>query len=136
MKYDNLIEHTQENQSRIASNLLRLKENLKSKVPPKKLNQTLLLATWNLRDFDSNKFKHGPRLSESFYYIAEIISTFDLVAIQEVNEDLQALNKVNGILEEEWDYIVTDITEGKSGNQERMCFMYERSVKVKEVQIE
>src|SRR5262249_49561953 len=68
----------------------------------------------------------GPRLPESFYYIAEIISCFDLVAIQEVNRDLTALGKVMEILGREWDYIATDTTKGASGNQERMAFVYNR----------
>ena len=49
----------------------------------------LLLATWNIRDFDSNKFGHGPRLRESLHYLAEIIARFDLIAVQEVNRDLE-----------------------------------------------
>ena len=126
MKYDGLIEFKKSNKIRIVDNILKLKSHLKGNIPNKNLNDSLLLATWNLRDFDSNKFGHGPRLGESFFYIAEIISSFDLVAIQEVNEDLDALKRVNTIMGSEWDYIVTDITEGKSGNQERMCFMYDK----------
>jgi hypothetical protein len=58
------------------------------------------------------------------FYIAEIISCFDLVAVQEVNRDLSALEKVMAILDREWDYIVTDATEGPGGNEERMAFVY------------
>jgi hypothetical protein len=90
----------------------------------RKKDGSLLLATWNIRDFDSNKFRYGPRLPESFYYIAEIISCFDLVAVQEVNRDLSALNKVMEILGREWDFIATDTTEGAGGNSERMAFVY------------
>ena len=84
MKYDGLIEFKKSNKIRIVDNILKLKNHLKGNIPNKNLNDSLLLATWNLRDFDSNKFGHGPRLGESFFYIAEIISSFDLVAIQEV----------------------------------------------------
>nr|WP_255599967.1 endonuclease/exonuclease/phosphatase family protein [Afifella sp. IM 167] len=87
-------------------------------------DSALLLATWNIRDFDSNHFGYGPRLPETFYYIAEIISCFDLVAIQEVNRDLGPLRKVMEILGREWDYIATDTTEGPGGNGERMAFVY------------
>jgi endonuclease/exonuclease/phosphatase family metal-dependent hydrolase len=86
---------------------------------------SFLLATWNIRDFDSNKFGHGKRLRESFYYIAEIISHFDLVAVQEVNRDLSALKRVMDILGGNWDYIVTDTTEGPGGNEERIAFVYD-----------
>jgi hypothetical protein len=108
---------------RCAERLLAMRKSLLP-VRERKSDASLLLATWNIRDFDSNKFKFGPRLPESFFYIAEIISCFDLVAVQEVNRDLSALEKVMRILGREWDYIVTDATEGPSGNEERMAFVY------------
>ncbi len=87
-------------------------------------DSSLLLATWNIRDFDSNKFKYGPRRPETFYYLAEMIACFDLVAIQEVNRDLRPLETLMKILGREWDYIATDTTEGPGGNEERMAFVY------------
>ena len=108
---------------RCAERLLFLREHLKD-LRETKSDGSLLLATWNIRDFDSNKFGWGPRLSESFYYLAEMISCFDLVAIQEVNENLKALERLVKILGREWDYIVTDVTAGLSGNGERMAFVY------------
>ena len=90
---------------------------------------SLLLATWNIRDFDSNRFGYGPRLTESFYYLAEIAGCFDLIALQEVNRDLAALERLVRILGRQWDYIVTDATEGAGGNGERMAFLF-RSDKV------
>lgn len=82
----------------------------------------LRLATWNIREFGSDE-KFGPRLPESLYYIAEILSHFDLVAIQEVREDLRALDRVLRILGPNWTYIATDVT----GNRERMVFLYNTS---------
>jgi endonuclease/exonuclease/phosphatase family metal-dependent hydrolase len=108
---------------RCAERLLKMRESLDD-VRSRKSDGSLLLATWNIRDFDSNKFKYGYRLPETFFYIAEIISCFDLVALQEVNRDLSALNRVMEILGGEWDYIVTDTTAGSGGNNERMAFVY------------
>lgn len=108
---------------RCAERLLAIRERL-TPIRARKSESSLLLATWNIRDFDSNKFAWGPRLPESYYYIAEMISCFDLVAVQEVNEDLAALRKLMRILGREWDYIVTDVTEGSGGNGERMAFLY------------
>lgn len=110
---------------RVVDNLLALREQLMREVSHKTANDTLLLATWNVRDFDSNKFKHGPRLNESFYYIAEIISAFDIVALQEVYKNLKALRRVMKILGGNWEFITTDVTEGRSGNKERMTFVYD-----------
>ncbi len=88
-------------------------------------SQILRLATWNIREFDSNKY--GKRLEESFYYIAEIMSNFDLIAVQEVRDDITALKKVIRILGPTWSYIASDVTEGTSGNRERMTFVYNKS---------
>lgn len=108
---------------RCAARLLAIRKRLEP-VRRRRSDSSLLLATWNIRDFDSNRFGFGPRLPETFYYIAEMISCFDLVAVQEVNRDLSALERVMGILGREWDYIATDTTEGPGGNGERMAFVY------------
>ncbi|WAJ28514.1 endonuclease/exonuclease/phosphatase family protein [Antarcticirhabdus aurantiaca] len=108
---------------RCAERLLAIRKRL-APVRARKSDGLLLLATWNIRDFDSNKFGWGPRLPETFYYLAEVIASFDLVAIQEVNEDLGPFRKLMRILGREWDYIVTDATEGPGGNGERMAFVY------------
>jgi hypothetical protein len=108
---------------RCIERLLKMRQTLNA-IRKRKSDGSLLLATWNIRDFDSNKFKFGPRLPETFYYIAEMISCFDLVAVQEVNRDLTALETVMRILGREWDYIATDTTEGPGGNEERMAFVF------------
>lgn len=111
----------------IAENLRELKKGLKDSIPQKTVSDTLLLATWNLREFDSNGKKLGPRLEESYYYIAEIINAFDIVALQEIKENLTPLKRLVKILGKGWDYFVTDITVGPSGNGERMAFVYDKA---------
>jgi endonuclease/exonuclease/phosphatase family metal-dependent hydrolase len=111
---------------RVLDRLLVLRRRLSAEIGPHKGTDSLLLATWNIRDFDSNKFGHGPRLPESFHYIAEIVSWFDLVAVQEVNRDLAALHRLMSLLGGDWDYLVTDTTEGSGGNQERIAFVFDR----------
>jgi hypothetical protein len=112
---------------RIAQRLLDLRSGSLAAVRAQRDDNSFLLATWNIRDFDSNKFGWGHREPESFYYIAEIIDCFDLVAIQEVTQDLRPFERLVAILgRNEWDYLLTDVTEGKSGNQERMAYLYRR----------
>jgi endonuclease/exonuclease/phosphatase family metal-dependent hydrolase len=111
---------------RTLDRLLVLRRQLAAEIGPHRGDASLLLATWNIRDFDSNKFGHGPRLPESLHYIAEIVSWFDLVAVQEVNRDLAALHKLMGLLGHDWDYLVTDTTEGSGGNEERIAFVFDR----------
>ena len=89
-------------------------------IPSKTTEETLLLATWNIREFGDN------RRIESFYYIAEIISRFDLIAIQEVSSNLKGLEKVVSILGH-WDYIVIDSTDGSAGGGERTAFLYDKN---------
>jgi endonuclease/exonuclease/phosphatase family metal-dependent hydrolase len=108
---------------RIINGIQRLKAALRAEVPAKQLEENLLLATWNIREFGKND--KAERLSESLYYMAEIISSFDLVAVQEVGHDLSELKRLIAILGPEWDYMVTDITEGASGNGERLAFLFD-----------
>ena len=104
----------------------RLKQDPPTGVPNRTLRSSLIIGTWNIRDFDGNKFRHGPRRRESLMYIAEIISAFDVCAVQEVNEDLGPLKNVMRLLGHHWDYIATDVTVGASGNRERMVFVYDK----------
>jgi len=109
---------------RTAGGLLRLKDGLKEDgVPERVRSSKLLLATWNIREFESAKY--GPREKEALYYIAEIIDHFDIVAVQEVREDLSSLERVISILGAWWDYLLTDVTRGQQGNLERMAFVYD-----------
>jgi endonuclease/exonuclease/phosphatase family metal-dependent hydrolase len=114
-----------EEKTRTANHLLELKEQLNAELPPKDLDQHLLLATWNIRDLAKSGPKHGERTLEDLFYIAEILSAFDLVAVQEVN-DLDEWEQIMGILGRDWDYIATDVSEWTDGgNGERMTFLYD-----------
>ncbi len=113
--------------NRIAQNLLNLRMQLQELIPCRTVTETLLLATWNIRDFGARRFNPRKRTKESLFYIAEIISKFDIVAVQEVNENLDQFQDLMDILGYPWTYISTDTTEGPGGNQERMAFIYDRS---------
>jgi endonuclease/exonuclease/phosphatase family metal-dependent hydrolase len=110
---------------RAIDRLSALRKAIAKSVPRRTASDTLLLATWNIRDFDSNKFRHGPRLAESFHYMAEVICAFDLVALQEVNENIAPFERLVELLGPSWKFIATDVTEGPSGNDERMVFVYD-----------
>lgn len=57
--------------------------------------------------------------------IAEIVSRFDVVAIQEVRGNLTALQTLLAALGPNWGSIMTDVTRGKAGNNERMAFVFD-----------
>ncbi len=111
---------------RTIAGLQRLRAGLGSEagVPTRTATETVVLATWNIREFDSRKY--GGRSEEAFLYIAEIVSRFDLVAIQEVRDSLYALQRLQRLLGDWWSYLVTDVTLGRSGNSERLAFLYDR----------
>jgi hypothetical protein len=120
--YKNINENTIEGK-RLLERLLTLREGLISDIPERTLQDNLLLATWNIRDFD--KPAYGERIEEAIYYIAEVISHFDLVALQEIYRDLDGLDRVMDILGSNWDRVVTDASEGEEGNDERLAFVYD-----------
>ena len=104
---------------RVVERLLDLRKQLNEQVPEKTATQTLLLATWNIREFGDN------RLPESSYYIAEIIDHFDIVVIQEVNsKELGGLESVLAILGDNWSYVMSDGVEGSAGGNEAMAFVF------------
>ena len=111
----------------VIDNIIRLREQLNDKkkgIPEKRLTGNLILGTWNLRELGNTKY--GGRMPESLYYIAEIISRFDLVAIQEVRDQLGDFNKVCRILGSDWGVFTSVVTQGASGNKERLAFLYDK----------
>ena len=92
--YANLTKLQSDTRKRTVNSLQNLRKHLHTNIPRRTLKDTLLLATWNLRDFGGNRKGHGSRQTESLYYISEIIASFDIVALQEIGNDLRALEKV------------------------------------------
>jgi len=109
---------------RTIEGLQRLRPALAQAIPTRTATNTLLLATWNIREFDSGKY--GYRNDEPYYYIAEILCRFDLIAIQEVRDGLYPLQRLRRLLGDDWDFLVTDVTLGTSGNSERMAYLFDR----------
>ena len=90
--YTELEEMAKTQRRRVASNLLELRKLFDqgkaspgdgeyiAPIPPRSLDDNIIIATWNIREFDSSSY--GFRGAEPMMYIAEIISRFDIVAIQ------------------------------------------------------
>ena len=101
--------------------LKRLRCHIVDALPPRSLEKNLLVATWSLQQL--GRF---PVLPESLYYMAQVLSSFDVVALQEVHWKLDALQDLLGILGPEWGYFVTDVKEGAAGNMERIAILHYR----------
>ncbi|PID95253.1 MAG: endonuclease [Bacteroidetes bacterium] len=116
----------------VTENLVLLRQDLDLKVPPKKLDKNLLIASWNIRSFGnltrkwaSEEGDSPKRDLHSVLCIAEIIRRFDVVAIQEVKANIRALRDTLKVLGGHWSMILTDVNKGRAGNGERMAYLFD-----------
>jgi exonuclease III len=120
----------------VIDDLSKLNVDLDNEIPYKNDNN-LLIATWNLRHFGSLTEKwmavnrDSPKRDlHSLLCIIEIIKRFDVIAVQEVKGNIKCLRDTMKMLGEDWSFIMTDVTKGTSGNNERFAFIF-NSAKVK-----
>ncbi|MDH3753482.1 MAG: endonuclease/exonuclease/phosphatase family protein [Acidimicrobiia bacterium] len=116
-----------DDRARVIDRLLALRGSLERTVPPKDADDNLLVATWNIRDLaKTNRRGYGKRLPESHFYIAEVLSAFDFIAVQEVNQ-LDEWEDIMDILGPHWEYLATDVTDiSLGGNGERLTYVWDR----------
>jgi exonuclease III len=101
-------------------------------VIPAKAATNLLIGTWNVRAFDrmsavwrSSAGDSPIRDLSNVLCIAEIARHFDVIAIQEVRQSAQAFLAMVQVLGPGWAYLVTDVTQGPAGNNERLAFVFD-----------
>lgn len=97
-------------------NLMTLMDAGPYKVPSRKLNENLVIATWNIQQFSNRHTKRA------IQYIADICERFDIVALQEVKTDLRGLQRLQEALPGNYRILVSDPT----GNYERFAFLYDK----------
>jgi endonuclease/exonuclease/phosphatase family metal-dependent hydrolase len=107
---------------RTITKLLALKRGLDGAIAPRRADENLIIASWNIKEFGHTT----QRLPESYFYIAEILSYFDLIAVQEIKSTLDDLHIILRLLGDDWGYLVNDITEGDAGNSERSCYLFNK----------
>ncbi len=106
----------------IAQGLLALKTRIiAAKIPPSKLDETINVAVWNIREFGKVR-----RTEAAIHYIAEILGQFDLVTLVELRSDLTDLGRVLPILGPSWDVVYSDWLDDDGGNKERTAFLFDR----------
>lgn len=118
----------------VQSDIEVLRTALDHDIPAKVPGQNLLIGTWNLRNFGSLTREWTAGSSDSpkrdlrgALAIAEILSRFDVIAIQEVVGDLRALRDILKYLGDNWAFFMTDECLGEAGKSERMVFLFDRT---------
>jgi hypothetical protein len=96
--------------------LRRYRDTRKERQVPRRRRDRLLLATWNIANLGLHE-----RHAQDYALIAELIRWFELVAIQEVNDDLRGLRAVLAHLPKHYRALFSDA----GGNRERLAFVYD-----------
>jgi exonuclease III len=116
----------------VKEELERLQMQLDLEIPAKTLDSNLMIATWNIRGLSKLTQKWDAGLNDSpkrdiraLRAISEILSRFDVIAIQEVRSHLYAFRELVRALGSHWSFVLTDVTKGKKGNYERMAFLFD-----------
>ena len=113
-----------------AQGLKILRERIETaKIPPSKLDESLNIATWNIREF-GRKRKGEHRSQAAIHYIAEILNQFDVIAITELRDDLTDLHRVMRILGGYWKVVFSDYITDAGGNRERMAMLFDKRAAV------
>ncbi len=106
----------------IAAGLLVLRDRIKAaKIPPSKLDESINVAVWNIREFG-----RVHRTEPAIHYIAEILGQFDVIAMVELRDDLTDLGRVLEYLGPEWRVVFSDWIADSGGNKERIAFLFDR----------
>lgn len=85
---------------------------------PNKHAARLLLASWNIANLgDPSQVRHD----DDVKIIAGLLGWFDLIAIQEVKEDLTQLRQIIAEMPDSYRLLFTDV----GGNYERMAMIYD-----------
>lgn len=116
----------------VQENLAVLSTDLDAKIPFKKVDKNLLIASWNIRAFGDltrkweSEEKDSPKRDlHAIRSIAEIIKRFDVIAVQEVKANIRAVRDTLKYLGSDWSLILTDVTKGSAGNGERMAYIFD-----------
>ncbi len=105
----------------VAEGLLAIRKRIAAaKIPSSKIDETINVAVWNIREFGKVR-----RTEAAIHYIAEILGQFDLVALVELRDDLTDLGRVLPILGPSWDVVYSDWMDDPGGNTERTAFLFD-----------
>lgn len=104
-------------QLNLGKELKALSKHRKHRNIPRKSSKKLLIATWNLTNFGLQK-----RQDDHLKIMAQILEFFDIIAVQEIADDLEQFYKMMEFMDDDWDFVLTDI----AGNKERLGYIFNK----------
>jgi Endonuclease/Exonuclease/phosphatase family len=117
----------------VVEDIARLRRRIyASGIPEKRTDKNLLIGTWNVRAFGEvfPQWGENPASPKRNYRalatIAEVARGFDVIAIQEVKRDTKGIRLLQNWLGPSWGLILSDVTAGAQGNDERLSFLYDQ----------
>lgn len=97
---------------------------------PERVYGSIVMGSFNVRKLGAAK----GRTKRTWEFLARICKQFDLIAIQEVMDDLSGMRELMELLGSDFEMIVSDKTgafPGEPGLGERLAFVYNRRVVVR-----
>ena len=101
----------------------RLEEDAQRYGLPQREYGSVLLGSFNVRKLGSSR----SRSPDTWEFLADVCRTFDLLAVQEIMDDLSGLRRLMSLLGPEFSLVVSDLTgvfPGEPGLGERLGFIY------------
>ena len=101
----------------------RLDEDPRRYGLPQREYGSVLLGSFNIRKFGSSRSRN----SDTWEFLADVCRSFDLLAGQEIMDDLSGLRRLMSLLGPEFSMVVSDLTgvfPGEPGLGERLGFIY------------
>lgn len=121
--------------ARMDEGVKRLRSAMRTlRLPERRYPDNVTIATWNIRALGGGfrSKPYGSRMRESYAYIAEILSHFDIIAVQEMH-DAAALRPLLAHLGGHYAVEFGPFSPGPAGNKERLGFIYDtRKVRIGE----
>ncbi len=95
-----------------------LNKHKRKRTVPTQNRTTLTLCTWNIANLGLQD-----RADDHYRLIAHIIKWFDVIAVQEIHDNLEGLFKLASFVGSKYELIFND----RGGNDERAAFFYKKS---------
>ncbi len=99
---------------------------------PSRVYGSIVAASFNIRKLGSLQSQGSDGRDErTMRFLADVCRHFDVIAVQEVMNDRSGIRRLHELLGDDYGLIVSDVVgrfPGERGNEERLAYLYNRSV--------